>query len=87
MNVATPLTAATLVVLPTANPPGPLATEIVTVDVSVFTTVPLESSTSILMLASPWPAVPVEGCWAKANMVAASIVRFSRHSIADVLPE
>ena len=46
LNVATPLTAVTLIVLPAVNPPGPLATAIVTVEVSLVTTLPNASSTA-----------------------------------------
>ena len=58
LNVATPLTAATLVVLPAVNPPGPLATAIVTVDVLLVTTLPNASSTATFVELSAVPAVP-----------------------------
>jgi hypothetical protein len=48
LNVATPLTAAALVVLPVVNPPGPLATAIVTVDVLPVITLPKASVTAAL---------------------------------------
>ena len=44
--MAIPPTAATLVVLTAVKSPGPLATEIVTVEASLLTTFPYASSTS-----------------------------------------
>jgi hypothetical protein len=71
LKVATPFTAATLVVLPAANTPGPLLTASVTVDVSVVTTLPKKSSTATVTDGfSACPAVPVVGvCW-YANILA-----------------
>ena len=67
LNVATPLTAATLVVLPAVNPPGPLATAIVTLDVSLVTTLPNASSTASCTVPSACPAVPVVGDCCSTN--------------------
>ena len=71
--MATPLAAATLVVLPDVNPPGPLATAIVTVDVLLVTTLPKVSSTAAVIDGlSACPAVPVVGvCW-KTTLLAAA---------------
>jgi hypothetical protein len=82
--VATPLTAATLVVLKIWKPPGPLLTAILTVELSVVTTFPLASSTSTVMVLSAVPALPVAGAWTIASLVAASKSLSSRHSIAAV---
>ena len=84
LNVATPLAACASVVLVDVNPPGPLATAIVTLDVLVVTTAPVLLSISTFRVPSFVPAVPVVGVVAKINFVAvaASKSRFSRHSTA-----
>ena len=57
--MATPLTAATFVVLP-VNPPGPPATAILTFEEFVDTTLPNASSmATVIAGARAWPAVPV----------------------------
>src|SRR5580692_8516288 len=62
LNVATPLTAATDVVLPLPNVPGPLAMATVTVEVFDVMTLPKVSSTDTLRaVPNACPAVPVVG--------------------------
>jgi hypothetical protein len=62
LKVATPLAAATEVVLAVANPPGPLATLTTRVDVLDVTTLPNASSIArVRAVPKAWPAVPVLG--------------------------
>src|SRR5262245_6439593 len=62
LNVATPFTAATDVVLPPANPPGPLPTFNVTVELLPVATFPNWSCTTTLTDGlKACPAVPVDG--------------------------
>ena len=68
--MATPLTAVTLTVLPDAKLPGPLATEIVTVELSVVTMFPNWSSTAAFTAGRAFPAVPVVGICCKTTFMA-----------------
>jgi hypothetical protein len=75
LKVATPFTAAALVVLPVANPAGPVATATITVELSPVITFPKASSTAILSALSACPAVPPVGdCWTTSLLATAGLI-------------
>ena len=72
-KVATPATAATVVVLPLVKPLGPLFTTSAIFEVLEVTMLPNASSTATLMAGlSALPAVPLAGVWLKTSLLAAA---------------
>ena len=70
-----------------SNPPGPLATAIVSVDVLLVTTLPKASSTATVIDGlSACPAVPLVGvCW-RTNLLAAAGLTLIVPVVAFVKP-
>src|SRR5206468_2143413 len=80
LKVATPATALTVVVPERA--PGPLATPIVTAEVSPVAMLPYWSRAVTVKVASV-PALPLEGCVPKARWVATSAVMLNAEVEAE----
>jgi hypothetical protein len=85
LKVATPLTAATEVVLPLAKEPGPLATVTVTVEVFDVTTLLAESWIAIFSaVPKACPAVPVVAAWVIASLLAGEVLTTTLPEVVPV---
>src|SRR5262249_44788749 len=84
-KVATPATAATLVVPPSVPPPGLVPMAMATVAVEVVTVFPNASCTSTATAGEmAAPTAVLLGCWANASRLAAPAVMLKGFEVAEM---